>query len=144
MQVFRSLEEVPSELPANEVVVLQPYGSLFFAAAPTFESGLPAPTASSRNSVVILNLRGRTDLGSTFMDVLHRYAESLSAHECKLVIASTNKRLEDQLRVAGITALIGAENIYRAEARIRASIGRAHLDAMTWVDAHPPVDGTDV
>ena len=33
----------PAHLPANEVVVLQPYGSLFFAAAPVLESQLPAP-----------------------------------------------------------------------------------------------------
>ena len=47
----------PERLPANEVVVLQPYGSLFFAAAATFESSLPVPTEASRNSVVILRLR---------------------------------------------------------------------------------------
>ncbi len=31
----------PTVLPAGDVVVLQPYGSLFFAAAPVFESKLP-------------------------------------------------------------------------------------------------------
>ena len=48
----------PAELPANEVVVLQPYGSLFFAAAPAFESALPSRTEVSSNSVVIVRLRG--------------------------------------------------------------------------------------
>ena len=62
----------PAELPPDEVVVLQPYGSLFFAAAPVFEATLPAVVATSRNSVVILRLRGRSDLGTTFMDVLNR------------------------------------------------------------------------
>jgi SulP family sulfate permease len=38
----------PADLPANEVVVLQPCGSLFFAAAPVFEAGLPVPTDASR------------------------------------------------------------------------------------------------
>ena len=32
----------PELLPSNEVVLLQPYGSLFFAAAPLFEAALPA------------------------------------------------------------------------------------------------------
>ena len=32
----------PAELPADEVVALQPYGSLFFAAAPVFESAAAA------------------------------------------------------------------------------------------------------
>ncbi|HJY95783.1 MAG TPA: SulP family inorganic anion transporter, partial [Streptosporangiaceae bacterium] len=69
----------PAQLPAGEVVVLQPYGSLFFAAASVLESQLPAPAGTSRNSVVILRLRGRTDLGTTFMDVLRRYAQALAA-----------------------------------------------------------------
>ncbi len=33
----------PAQLPANEVVALQPYGSLFFAAAPTLEVTAPRP-----------------------------------------------------------------------------------------------------
>ena len=68
----------PAQLPAGEVVALQPYGSLFFAAAPVLESQLPAPAATALNSVVILRLRGRTDLGTTFMDVLRRYAQTLT------------------------------------------------------------------
>jgi SulP family sulfate permease len=66
----------PALLPAGEVVVLQPYGSLFFAAAPVFESVLPRTTDASRHAVVILRLRGRSDLGTTFMDVLSRYAHA--------------------------------------------------------------------
>ena len=31
----------PTELPAHEIIMLQPYGSLFFAAAPVFEAALP-------------------------------------------------------------------------------------------------------
>jgi hypothetical protein len=46
----------PAQVPPNEVVVLQPYGSLFFAAAPVLESRLLALSDASRNSVVILRL----------------------------------------------------------------------------------------
>jgi len=126
----------PPRLPSNEVVVLQPYGSLFFAAAPVFESGLPALTDDSRNSVVILRLRGRSDLGTTFMDVLHRYAESLMAADSKLVIVSANERIQEQLRVTGITDLIGADNVYSGDERVGASLERAHSDAVAWVNAH--------
>ena len=35
----------PAVVPAGDVVVLQPYGSLFFAAAPVFEAQLPATSA---------------------------------------------------------------------------------------------------
>jgi SulP family sulfate permease len=131
----------PAELPAHEVVVLQPYGSLFFAAAPVFETLLPAVTDDSRNSVVILRLRGRTDLGTTFMDVLLRYAQSLAAVDSKLVVVSTNERIDEQLALTGITAVIGAENVYAGDHRVGAAIRRAYEDATAWVAANRDRDG---
>jgi SulP family sulfate permease len=130
----------PEQLPANEVVVLQPYGSLFFAAAPVFDSGLPAPTETSRNSVVIIRLRGRGDLGTTFMDVLSRYAEALAAVGSKLMIVSANERIREQLDVTGITAAIGPENVYKGDERVGASVERAQADAAAWVEANRRVD----
>lgn len=98
------IEELPpEELPQNEVVVLQAYGSLFFAAARVFEDGLPAVTGGSHNSVVILRFRGRTDMGSTFMDVLRRYANALSRAGSKLVIAAGDDHVLRQLAVRRAT-----------------------------------------
>jgi len=133
----------PAELPANQVVILQPYGSMFFAAAPTFESALPAVGDGSRNSVVILRLRGRSDLGTTFMDVLHRYAESLIAVGSKLVIVSANDTIQKQLDVTGITDLIGVENIYLGDERVGSAVRRAHAAAALWVEAHGDPSGAD-
>ena len=123
----------PDELGTDEVVVLQPYGSLFFAAAPIFEEALPQVTPRSRNSVVILRLRERTDLGTTFTDVLGRYAHALLGVGSKLVIVSVNDRLADQLRVTGLTDLLGPENLYRGSERIGAALDQAHRDAVAWV-----------
>jgi SulP family sulfate permease len=125
----------PARLPGAEVVVLQPYGSLFFAAAPVFEAALPSVDASSAGSVVVLRLRGRSDLGTTFMDVLYRYARSLQTVGSKLVIVSANERILEQLDVAGITALIGVDSVYRVEERVGASLARAHDDAVAWIDS---------
>ena len=125
----------PRVLEADDVVVLQPYGSLFFAAAPVFETLLPAVTEASRNSVVIVRLRGRTDLGTTFMDVLLRYAQGLAEVHSKLVVVSTNERIDEQLGVTGITAVIGAENVYAGDERVGAALKRAYADASSWVAA---------
>jgi len=131
----------PATLGPDDVVVLQPYGSLFFAAAPVFETLLPAVDDGSRNSVVILRLRGRTDLGTTFMDVLLRYAQSLAAVDSKLVVVSTNERIDEQLAVTGITSVIGAENVYAGDHRVGAAIRRAYEDATAWVAANRDRDG---
>ncbi len=123
----------PVRLPANDVVILQPYGSLFFAAAPIFEAALPEVTPSSRNTVVILRLRERSDVGSTFIDVLRRYAASLTAGGSKLVIVSLNEPLAEQFRVTGFTEFIGPENLYRANERVGAALEQAQRDARAWI-----------
>ena len=125
----------PAELPAHEVVVLQPYGSLFFAAAPIFLAALPAVGPGSTGSVVILRLRGRTDLGTTFMDALRRYAESLGDAGSRLFIVSANERIIEQLAVTGITDVIGDGGIYPGDERVGATVARAEADAASWVDA---------
>ena len=125
--------EPPQELPQGEVVVLQPYGSLFFAAAPVFEAALPAVGEASRHSVVILRLRGRSDLGTTFMDVVRRYALSLQEVGSKLVIVSDSDRILEQLEVTDITATIGSENVYAGNERVGTTVLRAYEDAARWV-----------
>ncbi|MEA2001505.1 MAG: SulP family inorganic anion transporter [Actinomycetota bacterium] len=131
---FREVD-APDDVPANEVVVLQPYGSLFFASAPVFEEELPNPTEHSRNSVVIVRLRGRTDLGSTFMEILQRYAEALSAVDSKLVIVSADERIHEQLVTTRVAAVIGTENIYTSDEWVGATLRRAYADAAAWIDA---------
>lgn len=123
----------PDELPPGEVVVLQPYGSLFFAAAPMFQAALPQVGPSSTGSVIILRLRGRSDLGTTFMDVLRRYAQALDEVGSRLVIVSANERIIEQLAITGITELIGEDSIYPGDERVGATIARAEHDAGQWI-----------
>jgi hypothetical protein len=56
--------------------VLNVCGSLFYAAAKTFEKGLPAVEGSKR-AVVILLVRGYDDIGSTVIEVFRRYTQAL-------------------------------------------------------------------
>ena len=45
-----SEEDAPDEVPPDEIVLLQPYGSLFFAAAPVFSEQLPDVSQRSRGA----------------------------------------------------------------------------------------------
>ena len=130
----------PAEVPADDVLILQTYGSLFFASAPVLESRLPAPTHASRNSVVILRMRGRSELGTTLMDVLRRYAEALAQRDCKLVIVSAGERVQEQLRITGVSDAMGSENIYGGDERVGASLRRAYRDAQAWVEHNTAPD----
>lgn len=128
----------PETVPPNEVVALQPYGSLFFAAAPVFEEELPEVTSESRNSVVILRLRGRSDIGTTFMDVLERYARSLIDVDSRLMIISASDRIQEQLEVTGVTAVVGRDGLYPSDERVGATLSRAFEDATQWIASNQP------
>jgi SulP family sulfate permease len=131
----------PAVVPPGEVIVLQPYGSLFFAAAPVFESQLPAVDETSTGSVVIIRLRGRSDLGTTFMDVLLRYAQSLAGVGSRLMIASTSRDIDEQLAVSGIADVIGEDGIFSGDERVGAAVKRAEARAMAWIEQQAG-DGT--
>lgn len=132
--------ETPDEVGVNEVMVLQPYGSLFFASAPLFEGELPQVTDRTSNSVVILRLRGKSDIGSTFMEVLDRYATTLRQANSKLVLISADDRMLEQFAVMGVTETVGRDNIYTSDEWLGATVSRANADAREWVRAR---SGTD-
>ena len=67
------------------MTVLDVYGSLLYAGARTLEARLPNP-GDADVAVVVLRLRGRTQLGATALTVLRNYAERLSARGGRLYL----------------------------------------------------------
>jgi SulP family sulfate permease len=132
------IEEVEPrrEVPPDSITVLQPYGALFFATASTLLEQMPAVTPESRNSVVILRVRGADDAGATLIDVLETYAQSLRDVDSKLMLVTDNERVIRQLRVTGATDVIGTQNVYRSSAFIGETTRQAHDDAVAWVEAN--------
>jgi SulP family sulfate permease len=119
----------PRRVPPREILMLQPYGSLFFASAPTFERQLPAVTEESANSVVIVRLRGTDDVGLAFVEVLRRYAHDLAAVESSLKLVVSEPVVIRQLEAGGLVAEIGAANIYRGTEWVGEALRRAYDDA---------------
>lgn len=115
----------PAVLPANEIVVLVAYGSLFFASAQVVESQLPQAAPTSRGAVVVLRLRGKEDLGSTFIQAMLRYHDTLQAAGCHLVLAGVGDTVMGQLRRTGALETIGLANVLPVEASVGASVHAA-------------------
>jgi SulP family sulfate permease len=126
--------EPPAEVGANEVIVLQPLGAVFFATADALNAELPTVTAESRNSVVILRFSGADDVGSTVIEVLRVYADELSAADCRLAVVTESDILIRQLRHTEAADLIGSERIYKTTAFVGAATRQAHDDATTWIE----------
>jgi SulP family sulfate permease len=127
----------PTELPPGEIVVLTADGSLFFASAPVVEAQFPAVTANTRGSVVVLRLRGKEDLGSTFIRVLTRYAETLRAADSHLVLAGVHDHALGQLTGTGALDILGRANVFPAEDNVGASLTHARARAASLMTDNP-------
>jgi SulP family sulfate permease len=107
-------QPAPAVLPSNKVTLLYVYGSLFFAGARSLEEDLPQ-VDQTEHAVVMLSLRGHTDLGSTFIKVLERYAQALQAHGNQLMLIGVNPAVYDQLKETECLKVLGEKNVFVAD-----------------------------
>jgi SulP family sulfate permease len=138
-QGFPLEEPAPQVLPGNQLTILHIYGSLFFAAAKNIEEMLPAVGDSTR-AVVAFSLRGKSEIGSTFMTVLLHYAQSLQARQGKLMLVGVDQLLRDQLAKTGVLDLLGEENVFVATPQLGVALNQAVSAANTWLGQAPIVD----
>jgi SulP family sulfate permease len=106
-------QPAPAGLPSHKVTLLHVYGSLFFAGARNLEEDLPQ-VDETQNAVIMLSLRGHTELGSTFIGVLERYALALHAHGNTLMLVSVNPAAYEQLKDSGCLQVLGEANVFVA------------------------------
>jgi SulP family sulfate permease len=123
----------PQQLPSHQVILLSPKGSLFFAGATEFEEDLPE-VGNAERTVVLLRLRGRDEIGSTFQRVLTRYAANLKANQGKLVLVGVSEHVYHQLQKTGLLEALGKENVYLATSILGDSALNAYQDAEAWLE----------
>lgn len=123
----------PGTVGTREVIVLQPYGSLFFASAPSFERQLPSVDEETEGSVVIIRLRGTDELDLALIDSLRRYARSLAAASSRLKLVISEAAVRQQLAASGLLAELGEENVYQGTEWIGKAVQLAWADAQRSV-----------
>jgi SulP family sulfate permease len=127
-------DDVPEVLPSAEIVALLPVGSLFFAGAAEFEEHLPE-VGEAQRTVVIIGLRDRDEIGSTFVRIIERYAKQLDGSGNKLMLAGMNDRIIQQLRRTELMELLGKEDIIPAEPQYFGPLNKALAKARLWIAA---------
>lgn len=73
------------------------------------------------------------DLGSTFMQVIERYAEDLAGRDSELILASISDRAKAQLDNTGMLKTLGRENVFLTTERIGESVTEAWYAAQKWI-----------
>ena len=122
----------PRSLQPGRVVLLDVYGSLFYAGARTLQSRLPDPTGVVA-PVVVLRLRGRAQLGATSFAVLADYAERLHAAGGRFYLSGVDPAVLEQLRRNATVDTAHLVDIFVATARIGVASRAAHGAATAWL-----------
>jgi SulP family sulfate permease len=126
----------PEKLASHAVTVLDIYGSIFYAGADVIERSLPDPVGSEQPAVVI-RLRGRTDLGSTFLGVVRRYRVAVRAVDGRLILSGVGAELLDQLRRTEMVDILGEDNIFEATPVVTGATEEAIAAAELWLKQPP-------
>ncbi len=135
-QGFPLEQAPPRHLPSHRLTLLHVYGSLSFAAARNMEEMLPA-IGDATHAVVAINLRGKSDIGSTFVTVLQRYAQTLKQRDSKLMLVGLDPALRAQLAKTGVLKVIGEENVFLATPQLGEALNQAVAAANAWLEQSP-------
>jgi SulP family sulfate permease len=123
----------PESLSGDTVTVLDVYGRLFFAGARTLERLLPALPDGIEHPVVILRLRGKTNLGATVVEALSNYAERLRSVDGRLYVSGVGDEALGHLLRTGTFGRRGDVRVYEAEPIVMEATRRARRDAEGWI-----------
>jgi SulP family sulfate permease len=124
----------PTEKTDSVVSLLDIYGSLRYAAVYAMEDLLPSPE-EAEEAVVILRLRGRDEVSSTFIEVIERFAQQLQAKGSKLMLAGVHEHIKTQLENTETTETIAEEDIFLETTTRRESTQTALGPAEQWLEA---------
>ena len=124
----------PDRLPDNSVTVLDVYGSVFYAGTDVIDRLLP-DAIGAKDAVAVLRLRGRADVGSTFLELIRRYSAQVAEGGGYLALVGIGPALLDQLERTGAADAVGRDHIYLAQPALLASVDEAVHDAEAWLEA---------
>ncbi len=124
----------PETLESHKVTMLDVYGSLLYAGSRTLQVRLPDPGGST-GAAVVIRLRGRTTLGSTFFSVISDYSARLEAVGGRLYLSGVADELLEQF-----ARTVEADNLfmYTASDIVGASSHEAYEAAKAWTDSETP------
>jgi SulP family sulfate permease len=132
-EVFQE-ESLPPKLESKKITAILSFGSLFFGGANVLNKQLPV-IGDVMNPVVIFVLRGKEEIGSTFISVMRKYNTKLKEREGKLILTGVSDNVFHQLERTGFMEEIGKENIYRPSIVFGDQLRKAWKEAEQWIQS---------
>lgn len=123
---------LPSQLSDSSVTIVYVWGALFFASARTIEDVLPE-VGEAKRTVVILRMHGRSRIGSTFIQILERYAARLQKNGGKIILSGVSQHVWDQLARTETFETIPESDVFLTERVLGQSTRQALAAAQSWL-----------
>jgi SulP family sulfate permease len=126
----------PARLESRQVILLDIYGSLYYAGARTLQAHLP-DTEGVTGPAVVLRLRGRALLGATSYAVLSDYAARIDAVGGRLYLSGLDEGLLAQTRRNRTVEGAGDVRLFPATDVLGDASLDAYRHAREWLAAQP-------
>ena len=127
---------LPAQLTSRQVTVLNVYGSLFYAGARTLQERLPV-VGDAEQPVVVISIRGKTQIGSTAFAVLSGYAEELGSQGGRLYLSGVERALIEQFERSGRIAADGPMRLVEVRPVIGESTKEAVIEGTAFLLSGP-------
>ena len=126
------IEEMPpAALADDSITILFARGNLYFAAVRTIQEQLPDSREAQR-AVVILRMRDSSEIGTTFIAAIERYANELAANGGKLMLSGVSEEVLAQLLRTETHETVPLEDIFMATPVLGESTRAALAAAEAW------------
>ena len=87
----------------------------------------------AQGTAVIIRLRDRDEVGSTFIGTIERYNRSLQAGGNVLMLEGLSEEVLEQLEKTELLDLIGERNVFLGQLQYGASLRQALATAEEWL-----------
>ena len=123
-------------LESKRVVLLDIYGSLYYAGARTLQAHLPDP-GEATSPAVVLRLRGRALLGATSYAVLSDYAARIAAVGGRFYLTGLDPEVLAQVQRNRTVESAGDVRLFLATDVIGEASLEAYHHAEEWLASQP-------
>jgi len=124
---------LPFELESEAVHVLAVDGDLHFAGARMLQNQWPKLSPQVRHPVIVLELRGRNNIGATLTEVIEEFYEKIERAEGRFYITELNDESYASFSAQTASNVLKGIRILKRTVIIGESTEQAVLDAQAWL-----------
>jgi SulP family sulfate permease len=131
-----TMEEVPlpEQIENETIYIFAVDGDLHFAGARMLENQWPKIGPETRHPVIILELRGRNNIGATLIEVIEIFYEKITAANGRFYITELGQDSYISFQAQATSEVLKGIHLFKKEAVIGKSTRKAFAEAQAWLD----------